>query len=550
MIIKINKIFGKYNSEINLNRKLNIFIGENGIGKSTSVKILNCLFKFDYIGLLDYYFDNIEIKDKKDKIVIKYSDLMISNDILLKDYINDEETYSIYKDLKKKFIEKRKEDSNITQYIYDYIIKQEDYETYQKYADSFSAHYDFDAFLNEIDNRLLNKILKMDDQLLKNEKIIQMCELNGLSTFVISFIREEYANLREHSKHEVYELIGDEAYITYFSKCNIGKKHKKIKNILEKIKYNDVYLIDMVSNFKVTNDLNRIYANNELETKLLKENESFITTQMGLFDKKTGFSEEFKDIDYCNKLSDAYIVLKDKMFSLEKDSCNLDFGYILFKNVYSDKMISEFQDDFYGFINEYVNDDKKIKYKISDATYNKIKLYLRPLLSKDNVIGKMFDNILFLNNYVRYEYADGFNFIGAFYNKYQDKYFDIKNEKLELLNKLFKKYFINKNVIATPFGISISSKDYMDDINYKELSAGEKKIIILFMLIVFSENEIILLDEPEASLSVVWQKELIKDIITNCSFNKLVVATQSPYIVSNDEFIENLVCLPMEDSNE
>ena len=46
MKIKINKIFGQYNNEINFDNRINIFIGENGIGKSTTISILQCLLEF------------------------------------------------------------------------------------------------------------------------------------------------------------------------------------------------------------------------------------------------------------------------------------------------------------------------------------------------------------------------------------------------------------------------------------------------------------------------------------------------------------------------
>jgi len=172
------------------------------------------------------------------------------------------------------------------------------------------------------------------------------------------------------------------------------------------------------------------------------------------------------------------------------------------------------------------------------------------LLSKYNIIGEFLDKIWIYDENTKYLYSDELNFLGAFYYKFKDKYFNIKNKKIELLNSILKKYFITKEVIATPFGISISTKDYANDINFEELSTGEKKIIILFTLIVFSDNSIILLDEPEASLSIVWQRDLLPDILLKTKYNKLIVATQSPFIVSDDELAEYLVCLPLGSTDE
>ena len=70
------------------------------------------------------------------------------------------------------------------------------------------------------------------------------------------------------------------------------------------------------------------------------------------------------------------------------------------------------------------------------------------------------------------------------------------------------------------------------------------------MLLVFSKNQIILLDEPEASLSIVWQENLLKDIINNFDFNKIIVATQSPYIIESEDLDEYIIPLIDGEQNE
>ena len=65
MKIKINGIFGKYNNEIDLDKKCNILIGENGVGKSTTMKIASCVLQGDFVKLLKYSFDSIEIINNK-----------------------------------------------------------------------------------------------------------------------------------------------------------------------------------------------------------------------------------------------------------------------------------------------------------------------------------------------------------------------------------------------------------------------------------------------------------------------------------------------------
>lgn len=74
-----------------------------------------------------------------------------------------------------------------------------------------------------------------------------------------------------------------------------------------------------------------------------------------------------------------------------------------------------------------------------------------------------------------------------------------------------------------------------DNINIDNLSSGEKQIISIFAkLYLDTENEtIILIDEPELSLSINWQSMLIPDIVNTNRCRKLVAVTHSPYIFDN-----------------
>ena len=588
MKIRINKIFGKYDNEIDLDKKINIFIGENGIGKSTTIKILNKLLKFDYKRLLDYYFDSIDIIDGNEKIKIEYRDLMLTNEALLTDFLGD--NYFLYRRIKEEFenIKQRNLFSDVTITANDFeagILKKVNESLYCEMRNSylnFSAYYDYELFLNNIDNRLLYKILKFDSNLLRNEPLIKNFEN---SSEYINMMLETY---NDYTKPHLY---GEKAY---FNNAKYKLISEKITKFIKKLYFDKVLYIDMVSHFVIINDFNRLQVKNDLEySKVLSntnvkdnpleiddpfdETEYLYDSQnlLGIMVQPEPHLEKYKDIEYCNQLKKNYVTtyndnysddlfidivsyisksgVNDKFiddFCQFLNSCNqprdeniIDFGYLLYNHIYNNEKINEFKIDFYSFLNEFSNTISTGIYNISDKTYNKIKCYLRPLLNSNNAIAKAFDKIFTLNDSTRYLYREELNFLCNFYKKFKDKYFDINDEKLNLLNSLFKQYFTNKEVIATPFGILISTKDYENDINFKELSSGEKKIIILFMLLVFSKNQIILLDEPEASLSIVWQENLLKDIINNFDFNKIIVATQSPYIIESEDLDEYIIPL-------
>ncbi|MGK7945829.1 MAG: AAA family ATPase [Microcystaceae cyanobacterium] len=101
------------------------------------------------------------------------------------------------------------------------------------------------------------------------------------------------------------------------------------------------------------------------------------------------------------------------------------------------------------------------------------------------------------------------------------------------------KYLINKKVFYDESAIRIFVKSDISDeeIELSQLSSGEKQIISIFSKIYLAEEEknfIVLFDEPELSLSIFWQRQLLPDIIKSgkCSF--LLAVTHSPFIFENE----------------
>ena len=70
------------------------------------------------------------------------------------------------------------------------------------------------------------------------------------------------------------------------------------------------------------------------------------------------------------------------------------------------------------------------------------------------------------------------------------------------------------------------------------LSSGEKQIVSLFSNIYLEKepNMIVFFDETELSLSIEWQKMLLKDIIDSNKCKFLFATTHSPFIF--DQLIE------------
>lgn len=87
------------------------------------------------------------------------------------------------------------------------------------------------------------------------------------------------------------------------------------------------------------------------------------------------------------------------------------------------------------------------------------------------------------------------------------------------------------------FTIFTKSGNEMDPtINLSDLSSGEKQIVSLFSHLYLSEVQkfFVLIDEPELSLSVPWQRRFLTDIINGDLCTGLVAVTHSPFIYDNE----------------
>ena len=82
-----------------------------------------------------------------------------------------------------------------------------------------------------------------------------------------------------------------------------------------------------------------------------------------------------------------------------------------------------------------------------------------------------------------------------------------------------------------------------EPIDWRDLSSGEKQIMILLTQALLSERDpvIYIADEPELSLHVTWQENLLKSLTTLAGSCQFIIATHSPDIVA--EFGDNVIDL-------
>ena len=120
----------------------------------------------------------------------------------------------------------------------------------------------------------------------------------------------------------------------------------------------------------------------------------------------------------------------------------------------------------------------------------------------------------------------------------QQKHYDDRiNGFVDTCNK----YLNDKQFRYNPSNLTL--KIYMDDahedqepVKLTQLSSGEKQIVSLFSKLYLESDEesIVIIDEPELSLSIKWQQMLLPDIMRsqNCKF--LLTVTHSPFVFENE----------------
>jgi ABC-type cobalamin/Fe3+-siderophores transport system ATPase subunit len=71
---------------------------------------------------------------------------------------------------------------------------------------------------------------------------------------------------------------------------------------------------------------------------------------------------------------------------------------------------------------------------------------------------------------------------------------------------------------------------------FGSLSSGEKQIVSVFsrLLLDFDRRYLILIDEPELSLSIEWQRRFLPDILRTPSCEQLIAITHSPFVFENE----------------
>lgn len=117
--------------------------------------------------------------------------------------------------------------------------------------------------------------------------------------------------------------------------------------------------------------------------------------------------------------------------------------------------------------------------------------------------------------------------------------YDNLTSKIELLLRIINERFLKKKLsISKDEGFHFESLKTGKEIPVNSLSSGEQHLLVLYYQLLFKlkNDTILLIDEPEISLHISWQKNFIYDLKEILKLNKMdvLIATHSPSIIGKN----------------
>lgn len=432
---KIEELFGIYNVDIPFEDDINIFVGENGLGKTTILNCINYVLQCDADNLYNINFKKIIVifRDQT-KVEIKHDELLTDN-------------------------------------MFDLVAR-------RRHMMYFSNDMEYEnlSFVSIV--KKIYRDLKKDSK--KNMDISDlsieiMKKFRPLGVVNRSQIEKIVTELENKSKKDWQSIIHDKMNdnIIYLP------TYRRIEEDFNKCMNNDM---------KYRNDIMKKISNlqfgmDDVELLIRKTCEEL----------RNNTNEGFKEMT-SNLLKDYVSMLKNKPIKEKNTKRNIEESKL---RIVFERLADKIDENVKKSIIELLNQDDKM----SDFGYD----YL----------------VIIINNLLN------------IYEKTKDT-----DESLDNFTTVCNKYLENNTFIYNPFKIECNLiQEYGGEpIEFKNLSSGEKQIVSLFSKLYLSKNSnnIILFDEPELSLSIVWQSKLLPDIVESKKCGFMVVITHSPFIFDND----------------
>lgn len=547
------------------------------------MKILQNLMNFNFTELIKYDFESIDIEVslKNGKILkdtVKYRDLLPTNEEIKK-LVKDSKLFD--KDFSDEWYNYQSNVPNeekINTIDKDYYNESwtDDEEKIDFWDDNYAEEEYNNGSFSVLVEELLEDIIKKNElntiirKIIKNEEFTNLYYKNYIDSLerrnsiyyindwggLYSQINERLKDIIDIVKDYLEQILNSNKTIHFGNRNSIIKLLKIIKDNVNKyvdiLDMTKIYIFDnkLLSSSLITNKLlewKSVIPNKNYNSKLFSEWKK--TSPGRYYDffenmEKSIYEEVLEKIDGKNYTD----IAEDDFINKSKDILELNNSIIEVNSIINHYFYKE---DFITKINSlalayyivannsewHLNNEKEAT---ADMTLIKDRFikYIRPILLKngpfdvdwcsEHSIGSIDENEIFID----------------FYAKEWDSFEENMNPKMKTLQELLNKYMMNKEVEVTPMGLLVKSKDDNHIIPLNSLSSGEKKLIVIFLHCLFNEDIPIVIDEPEISLSIIWQENLLPDLLEKTNIKQVIVATHSSAVISNSILDEYIVPLP------
>ena len=369
-------------------------------------------------------------------------------------------------------------------------------------------------------------------------KIINYLSIGEIGIFKLMEVSFKSLKISFKNGHEIFIENNSKT----FSIDSVKIDKSKVRNLLRKLftsRYgyyiDEEFIVDRRRGIKYTMSeyFEKILSNNDVESSLFYEESYFLKE---FFNK-----ESLSAVDKIKKsIGKVYMVQEQRLIKQINDrEKNISINVIeeipgkikqkinAASSNYSavaSKLDGSYPNRLFSNMEELSEEDFKTKLEIMNFKWKKLASYnlstIEPLQ----------------NNIYNREYAKA---LKIYFDDFDKKYLEYESliNEFDMFTEIVNRRLTHKKIrIEREKGIIVVD-DNDELLNMGELSSGEKQIIVLFYELLFETEKcsLLLIDEPEISLHIVWQKMFMDDLlkITKLKNLNVIVATHSAQIINN-----------------
>ncbi len=390
--------------------------------------------------------------------------------------------------------------------------------------------------------------------------------LVGLLTDNIELLKEiDFESVELEFINKTYKLTKKEIF---GSRRNLDMFYKKIAEILREREQQN--LIEQMIKF-----INDGLSPRDIISELREEVSTLTYKKMRFIYNRYLYDDDFFDMEKKNREKQEVSEIKDALgLHVEyfptyrriekgnlKDSFSREYSGINFGMSDVEKRINSLTKEIKNeTLKDFLEMNSEILVDVIEEKVSKKKISSREIKSITSVIPIVFQRIknsdveekqteiiekvtTLLKNPPKEESKFLPYYLWKMFNIYKKQ--ELKEKRINSFIEVCNKYLNDKKFIYSAENTSVEIRDEVGEIiKLSFLSSGEKQIVSLFAKLYLEEEEnlMIVIDEPELSISMKWQKMLLLDIVESGKCELLLVTTHSPFIFHNkfDIYAEDL----------